>query len=589
MEFIEIELNNKNNNSNHLVWKNINMKIKDKTILNDISGYSVSNRLTVIMGPSGSGKTSFLNVLAGRVIKSRNTNLSGFIYTNRNIRDFSNVKKLSVYITQEDVLYPFLTVRETIELATCFYLDKNSLDKNNIINNTINILGLNNCQSSIIKVLSGGEKKRVLIGTEIVTNPSIILIDEPTSGIDSFQAITIIEVLKNLSKDRIVITALHQPSSSVTSMFDDLILLSNGNCVFRGEFKKAVSYFENLGIRSNIYYNPVDYLLDIISIDYITKEEEKKRRIIINNLVNEWKDYKDTINIDEIPINLIEYKQVNQSLNILNLFIRAFKQNYRNKLSIKIKVFTNIILGIILGLIYSNKVNSTNIVQDKLGVLFYIAINQAFSGSASILNIFPNEKKILIKELNSNAYKLSIYYITKLLAELPFVLISPIIFGIINYWTVGLYPNFIHFYLFICVLILESIASMGLGLIVSAFSPTVEIASASSPSILIIFFLFAGLFINIKDLPKGTRWFTNVSYIKWAFEGLTINEFKNRTFKCDFDNFSCVKNGNDVLKIYGFENGSVFKSLGMLSIMSVIYCLFAGYILWCSRSQYFKL
>jgi ABC-type multidrug transport system ATPase subunit/ABC-type multidrug transport system permease subunit len=589
MELVEIKLNNENHNSNHLVWKNINMTIKGKKILNDISGYSISNRLTVIMGPSGSGKTSLLNVLAGRVVKSRNTDLSGFIYTNRNIRNFSNLKKLSVYITQEDVLYPFLTVRETIELATCFYLDKNNLEKNDIICNTINILGLNNCQNSIVKVLSGGEKKRVSIGTEIVTNPSIILIDEPTSGIDSFQAITIIEILKNLSKDRIVITALHQPSSSVTSMFDDLILLSNGHCVYRGEFGKAVSYFENLGIRSNIYYNPVDYLLDIISIDYRNKEEEIKRREIIDNLIKEWKEYQDYIKIDEIPINSLEYEQINHSLNVLNLFIRAFKQNYRNKLSIKIKVFTNIVLGIILGLIYSNKAHSTNIVQDKLGVLFYIAINQAFSGSASILSIFPNEKKILIKELNSNAYKLSIYYITKLLAELPFILISPIIFGIINYWTVGLYPNVFHFYLFICLLILESIASMGLGLIVSSFSSTVEIATASAPSVLIIFFLFAGLFINIKDLPRGTRWFTNVSYIKWAFEGLTINEFKNRTFKCNLDNVMCISNGNDVLKIYGFENGSVFKSLGILSIISITYCVFAGFILWSNRSKYIKL
>jgi len=584
----DIELNNININKNfHLIWKNLNMKIKEKKIINDFSGYVVSNKLTIIMGPSGSGKTTFLNILAGRVNKSRDTELSGFIYLNHTLRNFSNFKKLCVYLTQEDQLYPFLTVYETIELATYFYLNKDISNRGEIIKDTINILGLNTSQNSIIKTLSGGEKKRVSIGIEMITDPKIILLDEPTSGIDSFQALIIVELLHKLSrKDRIVISSLHQPSSSLIPMFDNLILLTNGTIVYSGDFKEAINYFENIGLINILNFNTVDYLLDIVSLDYRHRDNLIERRKTIDNLINEWKYYKHNIDLSQIPTDVIIYRETDYTPNILNLFIRAFKQNYRNKLAIKIKVFTNIFIAIVLGIIYSKKANSTNEIQDKLGILFYITINQAFSGAISILNVFPNEKKIVMKELDSNAYKLSYYYITKVLAELPFTLISPIIFGIINYWTVGLNQHFLNFYLFICILIIESITAMGLGLIVSSFSPTVEIASSIAPSILIIFFLFAGLFININDLPKGIKWFSNVSFMKWAFEGLVINEFKDRKYKCDISDIICIENGNDIIKMYSFENGNVYQSLGIMSILCSTFCILGGLILWINRNKY---
>lgn len=155
-------------------------------------------------------------------------------------------------MTQEDTLLGTLSVRETIRYSAHLRLPA-SLRKeeiNAIVDGTITEMGLHDCADRMIgnwhlRGISGGEKKRLSIALEILTRPLLLFLDEPTSGLDSAAAFFVVQTLRNVALDgRTVISSIHQPSSEVFALFDDLFLLSGGETVYFGEAKMAVEVKE---------------------------------------------------------------------------------------------------------------------------------------------------------------------------------------------------------------------------------------------------------------------------------------------------------------------------------------------------------
>lgn len=151
-------------------------------------------------------------------------------------------------MTQEDVLLGTLSVRETITYSAHLRLPS-SMSKEEIaqvVDNTIIEMGLQECADGVVgnwhmRGISGGEKKRLCIALEILTRPPLLFLDEPTSGLDSAAAFFVIQTIRNIACDgRTVISSIHQPSSEVFALFDDLSLLSGGRTVYFGEAKMAV-------------------------------------------------------------------------------------------------------------------------------------------------------------------------------------------------------------------------------------------------------------------------------------------------------------------------------------------------------------
>lgn len=123
--------------------------------------------------------------------------------------------------------------------------------------------------NELIRGISGGERKRLNIGTEIVTDPSLIFLDEPTSGLDSFNAQSVMQMLLKLAQNaRTIITTIHQPRSSIFQMFDSLMLLSEGRTMYFGPANDSIAYFTQLGFPCPPNYNPADYFMDVLSVDY---------------------------------------------------------------------------------------------------------------------------------------------------------------------------------------------------------------------------------------------------------------------------------------------------------------------------------
>lgn len=261
-----------------------------KKLLDNVQFCARPGQMVAIMGPSGAGKTMLLNALAGRLrAHSKASRYSGNVYYNGKRNDFSSLRTSGCYVTQEDVLFEHLTVRETLKFAARLRLptlSKEQLEER--IGRVVENLGLENCQNVVVggvkrKGISGGQKKRLCIGIEMLSDPSLLFLDEPTSGLDSSLAYDVLEVMIKLAREkRTVICTIHQPRSQLFALFDQLVLLSAGQIVYHGPAAYAQQYFASIGHPCPWQFNPADFFLDLVSgtstyEDTFVKEEKMRR------------------------------------------------------------------------------------------------------------------------------------------------------------------------------------------------------------------------------------------------------------------------------------------------------------------------
>ncbi|KAH0623529.1 hypothetical protein JD844_006363 [Phrynosoma platyrhinos] len=243
---------------------------EEKEVLRDVSGF-MKPGMNAILGPTGSGKTSLLDVLAGW--KDPKGLKSGQIFMDGKLVD-ANFHKCSAYVVQEDILTGTLSVRENLQFSANLRLPTNrnsNAEKKLKVDAVIQELGLQDCADTkigteFLRGVSGGEKKRCSIGMELITSPSLIFLDEPTTGLDANTANSIMQLLHQLSrKGRTVIFSIHQPRYSIFKLFDHLTLMNKGEIIFAGPAEEATTYFNGIGYHCEQFNNPLDFFLDVIS------------------------------------------------------------------------------------------------------------------------------------------------------------------------------------------------------------------------------------------------------------------------------------------------------------------------------------
>ena len=409
-----------------LSWSNIEYslplkKANEKRILTNCSGHLTPGKLLAILGPSGSGKTSLLNVLAGRVPSGGN--LSGTVLMNGRPREEELFCLLTAYVIQDDALFSSLTVKETFLIAAELRLplDIPLKKKQEVADKVIFELGLAKAKdtrigNAFICGVSGGEKKRVNLGIEMMGNPSLIFLDEPTSGLDSFQAQNVVSSLKNLANNgRTIVMTIHQPRSSIFQMFSSIMLLSEGRTIFFGDRQDALVYFSRIGFVCPKNFNPADFYLDLISLDTRSAEREERTRRRIDLLESHCAD---TIQIAKhsgkwsadghhtkmdghdaasegkkmVMERLKSTRSVRSKLRASKLhqfkvlFYRALTQVTRDKIPLIISVFTVVFFSVIVGCLYTNMAKNQRGIQDRMGALFFVVVNNAF-GQVSLLSL----------------------------------------------------------------------------------------------------------------------------------------------------------------------------------------------------------
>ncbi|CAM9546843.1 unnamed protein product, partial [Hapterophycus canaliculatus] len=206
-----------------------------KKVLRGVSGAVDSGQILAIIGPSGAGKTSLLDVFVGKVkAGTQGLSVTGDITVNGEPMSRSFFLENAAYVPQEDRLWSALTVRENLMFACKLYGPRMSKDqREKRVDEVVASLGLDGCQhtkigNTLIKGVSGGQKRRTSIGIELVVHRKILFLDEPTSGLDAASASDIMALLGRLASETgmIIITSVHQPSTRVFNSFDQASIQS---------------------------------------------------------------------------------------------------------------------------------------------------------------------------------------------------------------------------------------------------------------------------------------------------------------------------------------------------------------------------
>lgn len=252
-----------------------------KIAIDSVSVCFEAGTATVLMGPSGAGKTTILNLLSGRLPMGTYVSesgdekpcLTGDVLVDKQPAALDAFKRLGTVTPQDDVLNDVLTVQQTLAYTAEMRLPQEwqYAQKMARVDAVIRELGLehnrHNVVGSTLKVgISGGQKKRLSIAMDLLAELPIMLVDEPTTGLDAAMALDVVECLVSLATNqhRTIICTVHQPPWSTVLKFDQLVVLAKGQLVYESPPHGLPRFLSNAGVPVPENENPADHLMDVL-------------------------------------------------------------------------------------------------------------------------------------------------------------------------------------------------------------------------------------------------------------------------------------------------------------------------------------
>lgn len=605
-----------------LLWEALgysipNKKAEDgrKWILRPQSGKALPGDIIALMGPSGSGKTSLLNALAGRLPISRGASFEGKLTVNGLSKNqlpchFADV---SAYVEQEDCLFALSTVAETMDFAARLRLPAKSpvAERAEKVNEVLCQLGLAHVKDTnvggtsfngALRGLSGGERKRLSIAIELIHSPCMLFLDEPTTGLDSYQALNVMQKLRALAEEgRTVLVSIHQPRSSIFSLFTGIYLLSQGSPVYAGSPEQAIDYFSNLGHQLPPKFNPADFMIDLVSVDQRDPAAQQETEACIARLHDAWKKNGTSLVVTGEGVVDTE-AQKSSILGALGkppagqnsfctpfvlLLRRGWREQMRDKFAVLFKTIFQMIFTAVFGLVYFRLGYKQANIQDRAMLLTFLTMNLAFGASIGTAQVIPRQLSVVNRERANRLYSIFPFYLTAMFVSIPQEVLPILINNLILFFMTNLSGSF---WLFFAVLLLENMVFVSVGMVLSALLPGVTMASQIAPAVVILFLIFNGNFVNINSVPPYFVWLREISPIKYAFQAAAVNEFENTDFTCEVTDVVCIKRGEQVLSQLNFnEEDLILKSIVALIGLCLAFNVIAFVTLLINRPKFLAL
>nr|XP_043619509.1 pleiotropic drug resistance protein 3-like isoform X2 [Erigeron canadensis] len=515
-------------------------------LLRDITGAFRPGVLTALMGVSGAGKTTLLDVLSGR-------KTSGIIEGEIKIGGYSKVQdtfaRISGYCEQTDVHSPQITVEESVVFSAWLRLhpEIDSKTKYKFIEEILETVELYSIKDSLVGIpgvsgLSTEQRKRLTIAVEVVANPSIIFMDEPTTGLDARSAAIVMRAAKNIVETgRTIVCTIHQPSIDIFEAFDELILLKNGgSMIYCGPLGqnscKVIEYFERISgvpkIKDN--YNPATWMLEVTSpsveaqlgIDfgqiYATSTLYQSNKNLVYTLSRPPPGSKELYFLTRFPQN--GWGQFKACLWKQHLsYWRSPSYNLMRSMHM---VFASFFFGLLFW-DQGRKIDNQQSLFTVLGSMYAAVLFCGTTNSSSVIPYVSMERTVLYRERFSGMYASLAYALAQVTIEVPYLFGQSLVFFCITYPMIGYdwsaYKVFCYFYAFLSTLMFFTY----LGMLMVAMTPSFPVAAILQSAFYTILNLFGGFLIPEPKIPNWWKWLYYLAPTSWSLNAMLTSQFGN--------------------------------------------------------------
>src|SRR5213082_303144 len=499
--------------------------------------------LVCVMGASGSGKSTLMKVLGGQLQPT-----SGQVLLNDRplYENLDLLKGYISYIPQEDAFDEHLTIGENLQFAAAIrapHLSGRDLTRR--LEGKLIELGLNERRDSIVgspvkKTLSGGERKRLNIGLDMIGSADVYLFDEPTSGLSSKDSEHVIEIIRALAHNKIIIVTIHQPSSKLFQMFHKAILFDKGGrLVFFGTPSDMLRYFAEaehqhqfgaeLGACPSCGTTRPEFIFDVletplrdISGDIIYEENSRGQLVAARRYSPEfWRDKYEAfrliqdvkqVSLRKEPVALLPaapaqkkrlpFRWHDEWTQFRTLLRRSFLSKLRNRANLVITIGVSPVLALLIATILRYSENGTYDFASAYHIptfLFPGLIVAMFLGLTNSADDIIRDRPVLQRERNLKV-RLSYYVISKTLTLGVFALVQCILFVLIGNSLLQIRGMF---WIDLAIMFLTAMSGVALGLVISSLVADPKTAANVVPLVLIPQIIMGGALIKYEDMNRN--------------------------------------------------------------------------------------
>lgn len=530
--------------------------------LHELHMAETSGKFVGIMGGSGSGKSTLLNVLNGNLAPTKGkVTINGIdVHTGAD-----KIRGVIGHVSQDDLLIEELTVFQNLYFnAKLCFGDQSDEQVQQRVMHLLQSLGLFESKdlkvgSALDKTISGGQRKRLNIALELIREPSVLFVDEPTSGLSSRDSENIMDLLKELAlKGGIIFTVIHQPSSEIFKLFDRLLLMDQeGHPVYYGDPVDAVVYFKKVTGQvnsdmgqcetcGNVNPEQIFNILEAKIVDEYGQETDQRR--IGPEAWNEVFRAQMEQRVAKVPDGVEIPKSTFKAPSKLQQMAVYFKRDVLSKLANRQYVLINLLEAPLLAFVmafflryYRTGHGTTGEYifrqNDNIPQYLFIAVIVAlFLGLTVAAEEIIRDRKILQREkflsLSRASYllsKIGILFLISAVQSLLFVVVGDHVLGLgqlgPQHWAV---------------LFTTACFANVLGLNVSASFNSAKVIYIMIPVLIIPQLLFSGIIVRFDNLhpwfasEKQVPWIGNVMASRWAYEGLAVSQFIDNDYEREF-------------------------------------------------------
>lgn len=579
-----------------------------KPLLSAVEGAVSPGEVLFIMGGSGAGKSMLLDALADRLSMP----VRGQVHLFGLPKASERFRGMARYVQQDDVMYASLTTKETLEYAASF-AGVPSTKLREVVDKALQVLGLETAANirvggRFFRGLSGGQRRRLSVGCQLVSKPTLLLCDEVMSGLDSTAALRVMEHLREVADaGSAVICSVHTPSAAMFALSDSLCLLSRGRVAYFGPSAEVDAYFtEKLGMTLPPRQSVAEWVISLCNPDFSASSasladticsawpDSDARVRLLSRIAGRdvsalWEtavrsssttipDPLENLDLASAPdmATVAELRQgcacgIGRQTWLLTK--RSLVDALRNPGVVWIRLVVHLGLAVIIGLAWFRRRTTTAAhLFDLLGLLFFI---QTFyvQASLSVLPIYVEEKEIVARERANQMYGLVAYTTAHLFVEATFLFFLSSVSSTIIFFLCGLNSHFERYVFFVGMQWLSLLTTESLILFIAAVTPVSLVGLASAAFVLALFTVVQGFVIKMEHLGplRVLRW---VSLNGYALSALFSNELHGRTFAASpntWPPYPADVDGDVVLATFEFPTLSRFVACGALVAMLVFY------------------